>query len=143
MSIAAGNSGPDRIVTALLRDGNRVLLCHRTARRAHSPDTWALPGGHVEPEELPCAALVRELREELELDIAPPMGHPLHEISGGTFDMQIWLVETWAGTPANVALDEHDAISWFTRDELAELRLAHDSGSYRAMFTEVLAEQRT
>ena len=38
-----------RIVTALLRDGNRVLLCHRSPRRRWYPDVWDLPGGHVEP----------------------------------------------------------------------------------------------
>jgi 8-oxo-dGTP diphosphatase len=54
--------------------------------------------------------------------------------------MQIWLIETWTGTPANVAPDEHDAIAWFARDELGGLRLAHDS--YHAMFTKTLVQQR-
>ncbi|GID92165.1 NUDIX hydrolase [Amorphoplanes digitatis] len=54
-----------RIVTALLRDGNRVLLCHRSPQRRWYPDVWDLPGGHVEPGEPPGAALARELREEL------------------------------------------------------------------------------
>lgn len=51
--------------------------------------------------------------------------------------MRVWLIESWTGTPVNVALDEHDDIAWFQDGELGELRLAHDS--YLAMFTEALA----
>jgi 8-oxo-dGTP diphosphatase len=40
------------------------------------------------------------------------------------------------GSPANVAPDEHDAIAWFEKNELAGLRLAHDS--YLEMFAEAL-----
>jgi hypothetical protein len=61
----------------------------------------------------------------------------MQEVRAATFNMQIWLIEAWAGSPANAAPDEHDAIGWFQENELAGLRLAHDS--YLAMFTEALA----
>ena len=64
----------------------------------------------------------------------------MQEVHADTFDMQIWLVEAWAGSPTNAALDEHDAIAWFKASELGELRLAHDS--YLAMFTQALVEQQ-
>jgi 8-oxo-dGTP diphosphatase len=92
----------------------------------------------VEPGELPGAALARELREELGIDIAVPTGPPMQEVRADTFDMQIWLVEAWAGSPANAAPDEHDAIAWFTKDALGELCLAHDS--YLWMFSKVLPQ---
>ncbi|WP_425465358.1 NUDIX domain-containing protein [Nonomuraea mesophila] len=53
-------------MTAVLRDGDRVLLCHRSAGRRWHPDVSDLPGGHVEEGEHPKESLVRELREELE-----------------------------------------------------------------------------
>jgi 8-oxo-dGTP diphosphatase len=140
VSITAEGSPRARIVTGLLRDGDRVLLCHRSPGRRWYPDVWDLPGGHVEPGELPAAALARELREELGVDVTAPSGVPLREVRGATFDMQIWLVEAWSGSPANVAPDEHDAIAWFTVDALGDLSLAHDS--YLAMFSKVLAEHR-
>jgi len=126
-----------RIVAALLRDGNRVLLCHRSPARRWYPDVWDLPGGHVEQGETPGAALVRELREELGIAIPEPSGPPLREVSGETFDMRIWLVEVWTGTPANAAPEEHDAIAWFEEAELADLRLAHES--YPEMVAEALS----
>jgi 8-oxo-dGTP diphosphatase len=140
MSISAERSPGARIVTALLRDGNRILLCHRSPRRRWYPDVWDLPGGHVEPGELPGAALARELREELAIDIAAPSGPPVQEVRADTFDMQIWLIEAWTGSPVNAAPDEHDAVAWFTEDALGELCLAHDS--YLEMFSKVLAEHR-
>jgi 8-oxo-dGTP pyrophosphatase MutT (NUDIX family) len=79
---------------------------------------------------------VRELREELGIAIAEPSGPPMREVHADTFDMQIWLVDLWAGTPVNAAPDEHEAIGWFEEPELADLRLAH--ASYLATFTEVL-----
>jgi 8-oxo-dGTP pyrophosphatase MutT (NUDIX family) len=140
VSISAEASLKAHIVTALLRDGNRVLLCHRSPQRRWYPDVWDLPGGHVEPGELPGVALARELREELGIDIAAPSGPPVQEVRADTFDMQIWLIEAWMGSPVNAAPDEHDAIAWFTADALAALCLAHDS--YLAMFSAVLAEHR-
>jgi 8-oxo-dGTP diphosphatase len=62
-------------------------------------------------------------------------------VRGDTFDMQIWLIEAWMGSPSNVAPYEDDAIAWFTEDALGELSLAHDS--YLEMFTNALASQPT
>jgi 8-oxo-dGTP diphosphatase len=126
-----------RIVTAFLRDGDRVLLCHRSPRRRWYPDVWDLPGGHVEPGELPEAALARELHEELGIGIAVPAAPPMQQIRTDAIDMRIWLIERWTGTPVNAEPDEHDAIAWFQAAEIEELDLAHDS--YLAMFTGVLA----
>jgi 8-oxo-dGTP diphosphatase len=136
MTLSAHGAPPARIVTAFLRDADRVLLCHRSAHRRWYPDVWDLPGGHVEPEELPAAALARELREELGISIPAPKAAPMWEVRTDTFDMQIWLIEAWMGSPANIAPDEHDAIAWFEKNELADLRLAHDS--YLEMFAEAL-----
>jgi 8-oxo-dGTP pyrophosphatase MutT (NUDIX family) len=140
VSNSAEGSPKARIVTALLRDGNRILLCHRSPRRRWYPDVWDLPGGHVEPGELPGVALARELREELGIDIAAPSGPPVQEVHADTFDMQIWLIEAWMGSPINVAPDEHDAIGWFTEAAVGQLSLAHHS--YLAILSEVLAEHR-
>ncbi len=46
------------------RDDGRFLLCELTYKRE-----WDLPGGVVDPEESPAHAVVRELREEIGLDL--------------------------------------------------------------------------
>jgi 8-oxo-dGTP pyrophosphatase MutT (NUDIX family) len=59
--------GPDvEVAGAILRDGDRVLLEHRRDVAA-----WDTPGGKLEPGESAAVAIVRELREELALEVAP------------------------------------------------------------------------
>lgn len=131
-------SAPVQIVTGLLRDGDRLLLVHRSPQRLHFPDVWDLPGGHVDPGELPAAAVVRELREELGVEVTEPPGPPMTELHISAISMKIWLFETWTGTPANTAPEEHDAIGWFTKDQLGDLVFAH--AGFRKMLTQVLTE---
>ncbi|MDG6103882.1 NUDIX domain-containing protein [Dactylosporangium aurantiacum] len=100
------------------------------------PDVWDVPGGHVEEGEAPQESLVRELREELAITVPAPPGPPLHELRTAAFDMQIWLVERWTGTPVNAAPEEHDAVAWFGKADLGDLRLAHES--LLSMLTAVL-----
>ena len=51
----------------IVREG-RVMLCQRRPE-AHNGLKWEFPGGKLEPGESPEAALARELREELEIDV--------------------------------------------------------------------------
>jgi 8-oxo-dGTP diphosphatase len=127
-------------VAAFLRDGDRMLLCHRSVTRRWYPDVWDLPGGHVEDGESPSAALVRELREELGITITEPSGSPMQEIHTNSADMQIWLIDGWTGTPINAAPEEHDTIAWFHASHLVDLHLAHDG--YLPTFTRLLAARR-
>jgi 8-oxo-dGTP diphosphatase len=56
------------VVAGLIVDGDRVLISQRRADQS-LPLQWEFPGGKVEPGEAPAAALVRELREELGVDV--------------------------------------------------------------------------
>ena len=49
-------------------DAGRVLLCQRPATKRHG-SLWEFPGGKIEPGETPEAALRRECREELAVDL--------------------------------------------------------------------------
>ena len=62
---AVGGAGRARVVQAVVRDAQRVLLCERRELRG-----WELPGGAVQPGEADEDALVREVREETGLDVA-------------------------------------------------------------------------
>lgn len=54
--------------SGLLLRGDTVLLERRPCGAAVTPGVWDSPGGHLEREESPDACLVRELREELDID---------------------------------------------------------------------------
>ena len=53
--------GPDGQILCQLRDADRKILF---------PGYWTCsPGGHVEPGEAPAEAIIRELREEFEIEV--------------------------------------------------------------------------
>ena len=116
------------MVAALFVRCDRVLLCHRHPSRRWFPNVWDLPGGHIAADETPTEALVREVREELGVVIMPDSGIPnlVHD-PNTELRLQVWFVRTWTGTVQNVALEEHDDIGWFSREEVQTLRLAHSA----------------
>ncbi len=115
------------VVAALVREG-RVLLVHRNPNRRAYPGVWDLPGGHIETGETELAALSREMREELGVQVATGSAIHLCRLDAGRggeiVRLSAWLVDEWQGTPTNVAPDEHDEIRWCGPEELPPL--AHE-----------------
>ncbi len=56
------------VVAGLIERDGQVLICQRRKKGRHGLK-WEFPGGKVEPGETPREALVRELREELGLEV--------------------------------------------------------------------------
>eukprot|EP00193_Tetraselmis_chui_P001627 CAMPEP_0177764628 /NCGR_PEP_ID=MMETSP0491_2-20121128/7508_1 /TAXON_ID=63592 /ORGANISM="Tetraselmis chuii, Strain PLY429" /LENGTH=167 /DNA_ID=CAMNT_0019280819 /DNA_START=74 /DNA_END=577 /DNA_ORIENTATION=- len=61
---------------ALIDDRGRILLAQRPEGKAMA-GLWEFPGGKVEANESPEAALVRELREELAVSVDPAQLQPI------------------------------------------------------------------
>lgn len=66
-----------RVVAAVISRDGRILVCQRK-RNDSFPLRWEFPGGKIEPGEEERAALLRELREEL--DVAATIGDEVHRI---------------------------------------------------------------
>lgn len=113
------------VVVGLLRRNKQVLLCHRHPQRRWYPNVWDLPGGHVEPHEDPLDALDRELREELGIAIVRPEEPAAFQLRDGDLRLRGWIIDNWAGEPANLSPDEHDEIAWHSQAEVRRLPLAH------------------
>jgi 8-oxo-dGTP diphosphatase len=101
------------------REG-RLLLCQRPPDKRHG-GLWEFPGGKVEATESDESAVVRELREELDVEVTR-VDAPLFEVPdpGSNFLIAFVPVEI-AGDPI---CHEHSAMTWATPDELRELSLA-------------------
>ena len=61
------------VVAALVRAGDRFLICQRPAHKTRGL-LWEFVGGKVEPGETGQQALVRECREELDADFSAYKG---------------------------------------------------------------------
>jgi 8-oxo-dGTP diphosphatase len=106
---------------ALLRTGEdgvvRVLSSRRT-EPPHLAGYWEFPGGKVDPGESDAQALVRELREELEVDaeVGPRLGGDVP--IGDTGLLRVYTATLLRGEPALVDHDEH---RWLTADQLGDV----------------------
>jgi 8-oxo-dGTP diphosphatase len=125
-TLAAPGTSFHRGVSALMLDGDQdqVLLVHRTHERDWAPDTWDVPGGHVEDEETEIAALVREVREELGIEILETSVVLSARLIGPNFEVAYFVLEAWTGEPYNAAPEEHDEIAWVPLSELESLAIA-------------------
>lgn len=73
-----------RVVAMILHRDGGVLLQHRDDRPdIEWPGAWSLFAGRVEPGETPEAAALREIEEELELRLQPPLSLVHHFESDG------------------------------------------------------------
>ena len=129
------------VACALILRSQRILLGLRSATRAFFPGVWDVFGGHVEPGEQHEQTMVRELREEL--GITPTQWTFLETIQLSPLAgperliLHFYHVTEWTGTPANLQLEEHSTIGWFSLEEVRQVPLA-DTG-YLALFERVLA----
>jgi 8-oxo-dGTP diphosphatase len=110
------------VLGALVRDGHVLLALRRADKRAY-PGVWDLPGGEVEAGESEPAALARELREELGVEVRPGAASHLARVvvapaGDDEVTLSAWLVREWSGTPTNAAPEEHDDLAWFALDQL-------------------------
>ncbi len=101
------------VAAAIERDG-----CYLAARRTRPVEVagrWEFPGGKVEPGETEEQALIREIREELGVDIEVkrriPGEWPLHD----DLVLHLYAATLITGEPA--PLEQHDEIRWVTPSE--------------------------
>ena len=105
------------VAAAIERDG-RYLAARRT-KPDWAAGRWEFPGGKVEPGESETAALVREIREELGVEISVgervPGEWPLHD----DLVLHLYVATLTDGEPQ--PLDHHDALRWVTPDEFDDV----------------------
>jgi 8-oxo-dGTP diphosphatase len=123
-TLAAPGTSFHQGVSALMLSEDRVLLAHRTRDRDWAPDTWDVPGGHVERDESETEALVREVREELGIEILEKSAALSARLTGPNFEVAYFVVDAWAGEPYNSAPEEHIEIAWVALSKLDAITLA-------------------
>ncbi|MCC6920709.1 MAG: 8-oxo-dGTP diphosphatase MutT [Alphaproteobacteria bacterium] len=101
------------VAAAALVDGSgRILMAERPAGKELA-GLWEFPGGKVEDGERPEDALVRELREELGIEVAPAALEPFAFASHGYerfhLLMPLYVCRAWEG---EVKAMEGQRIAW-------------------------------
>lgn len=110
------------VVAAIIRRDGRIF----TTQRGYGDwkDWWEFPGGKIEPGESPEQALVREIREELSVDIGVDSqlctvdwDYPAFHLT-----MRCYLCSLADDGSAAIHLNEHEDARWLRPDELDSVR---------------------
>ncbi len=115
--------GPPLVLVAacaLIDEDGRVLLARRPEGKTMA-GLWEFPGGKLHPGETPEAALIRELHEELGIDVAAsclaPFAFASHAYERFHLLMPLYLCRRWKGRPAG---REGQALAWVRPGKLGE-----------------------
>jgi len=98
------------VAAAVIERPGEFLLAQRPEGKPYS-GYWEFPGGKIEPGEEPRAALVRELREELGIEVtqATPWVTRMYVYTHATVRLHFFRVTAWTGEPQPL---EDQAIKW-------------------------------
>jgi mutator protein MutT len=108
----------------VLKRDNQIFLLRR-ANTGYEDGKYGLPSGHVEKDEQPSIAAIREAKEEVGIDALPEdisFVHAMHRLDYGGTDMEyddfFFLCEKWSGEPSNMEPEKCDECGWFPIDNL-------------------------
>ena len=118
-----GNDLLMQVVCAItVREDGKVLVCRRGEGKSLA-GLWEFPGGKIEAEESPPQALIREMREELAIEIEVLHPRPAVDWTYGAISLRLmpYVCRIVSGTP--LAL-EHAEWRWCDGAEFAALEWA-------------------
>ncbi|MEV5962331.1 NUDIX domain-containing protein [Kribbella sp. NPDC051952] len=118
----------------VLRRGDEVLMMLR-ANTGYMDGFWAVPAGHVEKGESVLEAAVREVREEVGVEIDPADLVPVTAMhrTGGNGDpiderVDFFFTTTrWTGDPKLMEPEKAAGLDWFSLDKLPDPVVPHEA----------------
>lgn len=109
------------VAVALLDGDDRVLLAQRPKGKSMA-GLWEFPGGKIQAGESPEAALIRELKEELDVDTEQsclaPFSFASHRYEDFHLLMPLYVCRVWDGVPTG---REGQALRWVAIKKLSEM----------------------
>jgi 8-oxo-dGTP diphosphatase len=108
-----------RVTCAIIKDGNKIFAAQR-GPDAQQALKWEFPGGKVEPGETDEECLIRELIEELEMQVKLERRLPSVTHAYPFFSIELIPFVCSLENKAHFA-NEHSGTGWFTREQLLQL----------------------
>lgn len=101
---------------AIIKHKGKILICQRSPRMK-LPLKWEFPGGKIEKGESKEACLIREIKEELDIEIAVQSGLQMvsYEYEDFSICLYPFLATLDSGEPKAI---EHAQLKWVSSDEL-------------------------
>lgn len=111
---------PLKVVAGVLTNAQGEVLINQRTHPPQFAGQWEFPGGKIEPGETLHQALVRELIEELGIEVlaSTPLITFTHNYPHATVQLNVRSITEYSGTPSGV---EGQAIQWIKPDALHEV----------------------
>lgn len=126
------------VACALVDVDGRVLLAKRPKGKPLE-GLWEFPGGKVEDGETPEVALIRELKEELSIDITQaclaPFTFASHSYERFHLLMPLYVCRRWQG---QVCAREGQELAWVRGNRMADYDMPPADEPLRAMLRDLL-----
>lgn len=105
-----------KVVAALIKSGEKFLICKRPKNKARGL-LWEFAGGKVEKGESDEDALIRECKEELKITVKvrEKFASVIYEYPDITVDLTVYNAEITKGKPQKT---EHSEIKWIKPQEI-------------------------
>lgn len=107
------------VVGAAIIQGNKILAMQR-GEQMTLPGLWEFPGGKIEAGETEQEALIREIKEELNVDITilDYINEASYDYDFGTVILKVYTAKIIAG---ELSLEEHKDGKWLKADQLLDM----------------------
>ena len=112
-----------KVVAAFIKKNNKVLIAKRSTGDENVFGKWEFPGGKVEADETEENAIVREIKEEFEMDIEVKrfIINNICEYPTKIVDLRLYECIYLSG---EFKLHDHSEYNWVEVDKLLEYDLA-------------------
>ena len=104
------------VTAAIIIDKNKILIAQRGSNEKLA-GKWEFPGGKIELGETPQECLKREIKEELEVDIAVGnyLGESIYTYPNGEIKLIAYFATILDG---DIKLSVHDKVEWITISQI-------------------------
>ena len=112
------------VAAIIINEESKILFCKRSQNKKVAPGVWHMPGGKIEEGESVEEAIIRELKEELNLSVQEVLGYSgvVHDYSVGAEKHRTLFVYVVATGKVTLNL-ENEAVDFFPIEQLKNILL--------------------
>lgn len=116
------------IGVAVIRNAAQEILIDKRLPQGELGGLWEFPGGKIEPGEAPEACVVREVREEIGIEVvaAEKLIHIRHDYPQFTVNLQVYWCDYLGGEPQAIVCEE---VRWVRPQALKEYEFPEANGA--------------
>ena len=126
------------VACALIDVDGRILISKRQ-KDAEMGGLWEFPGGKVKPNEIAEAALVRELREELDIDTnescLAPINFSSYKYSKFQILLLLFICRRWSGNPRALSASK---LKWVFANDLRNYKMPEANKEFISLLQDLL-----